>query len=84
MSARHFPHLGCLATVIKPVWAWLLVLGCSTFHLTSYKWQPPGKPFGSHLAMVVSTCTATMHVCPTQNFYKRGAHHISGLTFGWL
>ena len=50
MSARRFPRLGCLATVIKPAWAWLQVLGHSTFHSTHCNWQPPGWPFGSHLA----------------------------------
>ena len=66
MGAHRFPHLGCLATVTKPVQTWLLVLHCSTFRLMYCKWQPLGQPFGFHLATGVGTCAATMHVCPTQ------------------
>ena len=51
MSARRFPCPSFLAMVVKPAWAWLQTLGHSTFHLTHCKWQPPGWPFGSHLAM---------------------------------
>ena len=51
MGARRFPRLGCLATAIKPMQAWLSVLCCSTFLITHCKWQPLGQPFGSHLAM---------------------------------
>ena len=29
-------------------------------------------------------CAGAAHACPTQNFYKRGVHRISGFTFGWL
>ena len=35
----------------------------------------------------VGTCVGAAHACPTQNFYKRGVCHASGLTFqlavGW-
>ena len=31
----------------------------------------------------VGACVGTKHVCPTQNFYKRGACRALGLTF-WL
>ena len=35
-----------------------------------------------HLATGVGTCAGVAHVRPTKIFYKSGAHHTSGLTFG--
>ena len=35
---------------LKSVRTWLLVLCCSTLHITYSKWQPPRRPFDFHLA----------------------------------
>ena len=81
MSAHRFPYPGCLATVIKPAWG--LVTSAKPLHLSHNTlqmvaprvaiWSPPSNGVGA--------CTAAMHVHPTQNFYKRDARRISGLTF---
>ena len=62
---------------------------CYTFPplCTLCKWWPPGTTISSHIVTGVGACEDTAHVCPTQIFYKRGAHQTSRLTFqltvGW-
>ena len=82
-SAHRFPHLGCLATIVK---AWV---GFGYWHypilqLNVLQMAAPRVAICIPPSNGADTCTGAAHACPTQNFYKRDARCISGLTFGWL
>ena len=74
MGAHYFPHLSCLVTVIKPRQG--LITGAMLLHL-SVKHIAKADP------RAPIWIPPSNGVSAIQKFYKRGAHYISGLTFGW-